>query len=164
MSASVGPDARDIPGTSVPVPVRWHFSAALAHAARPFLALAGLSMLALALAAAGCGVGDTGSGGPNGASDSDNTIFLTGDNFVQHSIHIAPGATLRFDDTGGVAHQICVGEDMRCESNARAPKALQGAGLGIKPPEIKPVAFTNPGVYHLTCTIHPNMNLIVTVS
>ncbi len=129
-------------------------------AARPFLALA---TLAVALALAGCG-GDTEPGQPNTESDSGNTVFLTGDNFVQHSIHIAPGATLRFDDTNGVLHQICVGEDMRCEPNARAPKALQGAGFGIKPPEIKQFAFTNPGVYHLTCTLHPNMNLVVTVS
>ena len=136
----------------------------LLRAARPFLAMPALTLLVLALAAAGCGGGATGSGGPNGASDSGDTIFLTGDNFVQHSIHIAPGATLRFDDTGGVAHQICVGEDMRCEPNTRAPQALQGAGFGIKPPEIKPIVFTNPGVYHLTCTIHPNMNLVVTVS
>jgi plastocyanin len=136
----------------------------LSGAALPFRALTALTALALALAASGCGSGDTGSAGPTGTSDSGNTIFLTGDNFVQHSIHIAPGATLRFDDTGGVAHQICVGEDMRCEPNARAPQALQGAGFGIKPPEIKPVLFTNPGVYHLTCTIHPNMNLVVTVS
>jgi plastocyanin len=135
----------------------------LSCAARPFLALAGFTALTLALAASGCG-GDTGSSVPNGASGNGDTIFLTGDNFVQHSIHIAPGATLRFDDTGGVAHQICAGEDMRCEPNARAPQALQGAGFGIKSPEIKPVVFTNPGVYHLTCTIHPNMNLVVTVS
>lgn len=134
----------------------------LARAAQPFLAHAALA-LAIALALAGCG-GDTGSGGPNGASDSGDTVFLTGDNFVQHSIHIAPGATLRFDDTGGVSHQICAGEDMRCEPNARAPQALQGAGFGIRPPEIKPVVFANSGVYHLTCTIHPNMNLVVTVS
>jgi len=136
----------------------------LLRAARPFLAIPALTLLALALAAAGCGGGTTGSGSANGASDSGDTVFLTGDNFVQHSIHIAPGTTLRFDDTGGVAHQICVGEDMRCEPNARAPQALRGAGFGIKSPEIKPVVFTNPGVYHLTCTIHPNMNLVVTVS
>lgn len=136
----------------------------LSRAARPFWALTALAALTLALATAGCGSGATGSGGPNGASDSGTTVFLTGDNFVQHSIHIAPGATLRFDDTGGVTHQICVGEDMRCEPNARAPQAFQGAGFGIRPPEIKPVVFTNPGVYHLTCTIHPNMNLVVTVS
>ena len=136
----------------------------LSRAAHPFLALAALTLLALALATAGCGESDAGSAGPTGASDSGNTIFLTGDNFVRHSIHIAPGATLRFDDTGGVAHQICVGDDMRCEPNARAPKALQGTGLGIKSPEVKPVVFTNPGIYHLTCTIHPTMNLVITVS
>lgn len=136
----------------------------LSRAARPFLALVALTALALALALAGCGGGATGSPGPTGVSDSGDTVFLTGDNFVQHSIHITPGATLRFDDTNGVSHQICVGEDMRCEPNARAPQALQGAGFGIKPPEIKPVVFTNPGVYHLTCTIHPNMNLVVTVA
>lgn len=134
--------------------------ARLSPAARLFLAPAAL---VFALALAGCG-GDTEPGQPNTSGDGGNTVFLTGDNFVQRSIHIAPGATLRFDDTNGVLHQICAGEDMRCEPNARAPKALQGAGFGIKPPEIKRIVFTNRGVYHLTCTLHPNMNLVVTVS
>ena len=112
-----------------------------------------LSMLALTLA--GCG-------GGGGAS---NELDLGPVNFIQTSITLSAGQALHIVDpqsTGGT-HILCLGQHGACDSNPTGPSELHGPGLPISPGTTKDITFSAAGTYHITCTIHPSMNLTVTV-
>jgi hypothetical protein len=114
------------------------------------------SMLALTIA--GCG----GGGGGGGAS---NELDLGPVNFVQTSITLSTGQALHIVDpqsTGGT-HMLCLGQQGACDANPSGPSELHGPGLPINPGTTKDITFSAAGTYHITCTIHPSMNLTVTV-
>src|SRR5262245_14869034 len=77
-------------------------------------ALAGVLLCSLAA----CGTAESSDGSPTPSRT--DMVYLTGDNFVQHAVTIRQGMPLRFDDTNGVLHQLCLGEDMRCVSDVHA--------------------------------------------
>jgi len=85
--------------------------------------------------------------------------------FVQSTRIIKAGQTLLFDDTvgGGGLHIICLGQNLTCNKSAAGPAVLMDPGFTIQPGGTKSVVFPNPGTYLITCTVHPNMNLTVTV-
>jgi plastocyanin len=117
-----------------------------------------LSLFMLALTIAGCG----GGGGGGGAS---NELDLGPVNFVQTSITLSAGQALHIVDpqsTGGF-HNLCLGQNGSCDSNATGPSELHSPGMMINPGTTKDITFSAAGTYHITCTIHVNMNLTVTV-
>jgi plastocyanin len=95
-----------------------------------------------------------------------NEVSMTGAEFSVTSITIAAGQAVHFTDQVGIGatHIVCLGIDGKCDTTAQGPKELQGGGFTINagdPP--KDVVFTTPGVYKITCSIHPSMNLTATV-
>jgi len=94
---------------------------------------------------------------------SGNTVTMSATNFDQHEITIKAGTALTFDDTNGAFHQICLGNNEQCDSSAQGPKDLQGTGFSISAGQKKDVTFDTPGTYKITCSVHPDMNLTVTV-
>ncbi len=115
-----------------------------------------LLALFLLLALAACGQGTT----------APNEVSMVGADFTTSAITITAGQAVHFTDpvgTGGT-HDICLGAHGACDKSAQGPQALQGDGFAISagdPP--KDVTFDTPGTYKITCSIHPNMNLTVTV-
>ncbi len=91
---------------------------------------------------------------------------MVGADFATSAITINAGQVVHFTDpvgTGGT-HDICLGAHGTCDKSAQGPQALQGDGFTISagdPP--KDVTFDTPGTYKITCSIHPTMNLTVTV-
>jgi hypothetical protein len=77
---------------------------------------------------------------------------------VTHSVRIVDPA-----DTGG-AHMLCVGTDGHCDANARGPSQLHGPGLALHPGDTAVLTFSAVGEYPVTCTIHPNMNVTISVT
>ncbi len=115
-------------------------------------------LLLVAMFAIGCGKpAATSTGGGN-------SVAMDATNFVTHTITIKAGTALTFDDSSGGYHVICLGKDQVCDQTATGPTELMGQGFVINPPEKKDVTFATAGTYDVTCTVHPNMNLTVTVT
>ena len=120
------------------------------------VSLALLSLLTLSLAA--CGTAST---NPNAPA---NELDMGQASFVQTSRTISAGESLHFvDDPSGAMHVLCIGKDGHCDPNAQGPQALTGQGFTIQPGQSQDVRFDTAGTYPITCTIHPNMNMLVTV-
>lgn len=116
-----------------------------------------------ALAASGCGK-TPGGGGPTTSGPVDH-IEMDATNFAQSAITIKSGVPFKFvdpTDTGGL-HIICAGDNGKCIADANAPKDLADPGFTINPGESKTVTFDKPGTYRIACTVHPDMNLTITV-
>lgn len=119
-----------------------------------------LLLLTLALAVAGCGGASGGSSG--GAS---NEVDLGAASFEQTSVTLNSGQALHLVDpqASGGTHNLCIGQNGTCDSGASGPSVLVGTGMMINAGDTKDITFSAAGTYHVTCTIHPNMNLTVTV-
>jgi plastocyanin len=115
-------------------------------------------LLLLALGLAACGGTST---NPNAPA---NEVDMGLASFVQTSRTISTGESIHFvDDQSGTMHIVCIGNDGRCDPNAHGPQDLTGQGFTIQPGQSHDVRFDTAGTYPITCTIHPNMNLTVTV-
>ena len=117
--------------------------------------IAPLVLLAL-LALVACGQGATAA----------NEVSMAGSDFSMTSVTIKAGQSVHFTDPAGVGatHIVCLGNEGNCDSTAQGPQALEGSGFTINagdPP--KDVTFTTAGTYKITCSLHPSMNLTVTV-
>lgn len=114
--------------------------------------------LALVFAFTGCGKQ------AGGGASSGDTVDMTAATFVQSSLKVKSGTAVKFvDPASGSMHIICTGEQGTCSNDTNAPKDVQGNGFTINTGETKTVTFDNPGTYKITCSIHPAMNLTLTV-
>jgi plastocyanin len=60
-------------------------------------------------------------------------------------------------------HIVCLGQHTTCDTSAMGPKELTGEGFTIKPGETRDVQFDKAGTYLITCTLHHQMDMVVTV-
>ena len=128
------------------------------------LALLVLPLLLLgAVAASGCGKTPGGTNtGPSGPVDH---VEMDATNFVVSAVTIKAGVPFKFvdpSDTGGL-HIICAGHNGKCIANADAPSELADPSFTINPGDTKTVTFAKAGTYQVACTVHPDMNLTITV-
>ncbi|HKB48337.1 MAG TPA: plastocyanin/azurin family copper-binding protein [Ktedonobacterales bacterium] len=118
-----------------------------------------LFMLALIVGACGKPTGGVNSTPPG-------TIGMDATNFVVHAVTVKVGDTVHFVDPAGSGgtHVICLGKDQSCNASATGPTALKGPGFTINAGDpSKDIVFDTAGTYDITCTVHPNMNVTVTV-
>jgi plastocyanin len=118
-------------------------------------------LLILAMAITGCG--KTPGNGGDEYTTPDVTMGQT--DFTHHALTITAGTEVKFiGETSGSTHILCIGENGACQSGAQGPSELTSAnGLQVDPGQTKPVKFDTPGTYKIACTIHPNMNMVITV-
>lgn len=124
-----------------------------------------LALVAM-LAVTGCGK-TPGTGGTSSNAPS-NEVSMSGSDFVQHAITIKAGQAVIFSDPSGSGgtHIICIGQNGACDKTlpAGAPKELASPGINFSAGDPnKSITFSTAGTYHVACTIHPAMNLTVTV-
>lgn len=118
-----------------------------------------LLILTLGLAACGSASGESNAHAPA------NEVDMGTNNFVQTSRTITTGESIHFvDQQSGTTHILCIGKDGRCDTSAKGPQDLAGQGFTIQPGQSQDVRFDTAGTYAVTCTIHPNMNVMITVS
>ncbi len=86
------------------------------------------------------------------------TITISGSAFNPASITVASGDPINFKNNDSVTHQIVVGED----GTEVADPPMEAISLGGSD-QTHDIRFS-PGTYKMTCTIHPSMNMTVTVS
>lgn len=126
------------------------------HRSRTLPLLGVLLVLGLALAA--CGGGATSSapaddgGAAEGGSDTGETVSLAGGQFSPSELTITAGTTVTFTDTAN--HTVTEGADGQAVDD---PLVDEAGGEDIV------VAFEEAGTYQITCKIHPNMNMTITV-
>lgn len=121
--------------------------------------LAGFAFLAiLATILGACSIRDA-SSGPSGPA-----VHMGGANFIQTTITINKGESVTLVNDVSVEHIITNGQwkngtpDTAKESGAPAYNAtFNGNDSGSLGP------FTTSGTFHFYCTVHPGMNLTVTV-
>lgn len=115
--------------------------------------LAAIAMLVLALLS-GCGGGA-----------ASNEVDMGVANFRQSQVTIKAGQAVHFvDPASGGTHVICVGHDLQCVSQSGAPDALNTTdGLTFNTGDSRDIVFPTSGTYVVICTIHPNMQVTVTV-
>lgn len=134
------------------------------------LAIPAILIALLALGACGKseGGGPTATATSGGGGGGGSVVDMAATTFVQSSVSVKAGQAVTFKDpqgTGGY-HILCLGKDQTCKSDAQGPSELN-ASSGITfqagDPD-KSIVFPNAGTFTVTCTIHPNMNVTVTVS
>lgn len=141
----------------------------------------GLCALACLLILSGCAAqaatsshGGNSSGGNGSSSDIVNgidcsthsqTLTLGAADFGGYCYTVSASQTVTFVDPAstGATHFICTGVQGACQAAAHAPADLAAPGFKITGGQQHQVTFTTPGVYHLTCTVHPMMNVQVVV-
>ena len=127
---------------------------------RKFALLVAPLLLVLALAFAGCGKGGTSS-----TTCSTGSVNLTSSNFAVNCANIKAGSAISFaNPSSGAIHILCIGSNQSCSGGAGPDALTNGHTLTINPGETKQVTFPSAGSFSVTCTVHANMNLAVTVS
>lgn len=112
-----------------------------------------LAILTLLLAACSGTPESTPAGDGDGdGAGSGQTVSLAGSVFSPTTLNIAAGDTVTFTDTAG--HTVTEGENGTAVED---PIVDEGGGADVM------VTFDEPGTYNITCTIHPAMNMTITV-
>lgn len=111
---------------------------------------------------ASTGTGTPGSGNGNGGGAP--TVHMGPTNFVQTTVTVSKGANLQLVDDGQYTHILSNGSWVNGvakpskEAGAPTVNSLQINGNNA---QIGP--FNTAGTFHIYCSIHPNMNLTITV-
>jgi plastocyanin len=116
--------------------------------------VAGGLVAMLALTLAGCG------------SSAANEVDMGVAAFQQGSVTIKAGQAVHFvDPASGGTHVICVGQDLTCVQQTGAPAGLNTKdGLTFNTGDTRDIVFPTAGSYNVICTIHPGMEITVTVT
>ena len=127
-----------------------------------------LFAIPLVMAACGSGAGGAPAAGAGGG-DPTGTVNLSASNFVpnNNAVTIKAGQAITFvdpQDTGGV-HFLLTGTNGTLTKEAGAPAVLSTeTGMQINAGDTKVVTFPTAGMFMITCTIHPYMEITVTVT
>ena len=123
------------------------------------------SILLAACARPGTPAANVGAGqGAPGAGGGEPTAHMGPANFVQPSVNVPNGSKLMLIDDGAYVHILFNGSWVNGTSvthkEAGAPTVnnVQVNGNNV---ELGP--FATAGTFHIYCSIHPNMNLTITV-
>jgi plastocyanin len=115
-----------------------------------------LAVMTLVLAACGGDASEStpaaADGDGDGGASAGNTVSLAGNQFSPSTLTIAAGTTVTFTDTA--THTVTAGTNGVAVDD---PIVDEQGGADV------PVTFDEPGTYNITCKIHPEMNMTVTV-
>jgi plastocyanin len=95
-----------------------------------------------------------------------NEVSMVAGDFSASSITITAGQAVHFTDPAGLGatHIICLGNEGVCDAGASGPQELALGGFTINAGDApRDVTFKTQGTYKITCSLHPSMNLTVTV-
>jgi plastocyanin len=112
----------------------------------------------------GSSASGTGGGGQSGGAASSGTVHMGDTNFVQNSVTISKGGSVTLVDDASVVHIIQNGSwDNGSAKSAKESGAptVQVNFQGNDTHAIGP--FNTAGTFHVYCTVHPGMNLTITV-
>lgn len=117
------------------------------------LTVAALALLAACSANTGASSAINGGAGGGGGGQ---TVKLSGFAFDPATLTISAGTKVTFQNMDGVTHTVTQGKDGTADANALFNKQLP-AGQTFE------FTFDKAGTYHVTCMIHHQMNMTITV-
>jgi manganese oxidase len=119
-------------------------------------AMAGL--LALAVVMAGCAPEEETAATPEAPAGEEPTVIVGIQNleFLEVELFVPPGVAVTWINNDEVAHTVTHGEGGAAAPGALFDERLDGG-------ESFDWSFAEPGLYLVTCTIHPEMNMQVNV-
>jgi plastocyanin len=124
------------------------------HRSRPKALFGLIATLTLVLAACAGGTAPSEpAAADDGGGDAGETVSLSGQQFSPSSLTIPVGTTVTFTDTS--SHTVTEGTD----GEAVDDPIVDESG-GSEPIE---VTFEEAGTFNITCTVHPDMNMTITV-
>ena len=130
------------------------------HRSRPISLAALLAGIILILAA--CGAGTTSSAAPSaappatddgGGGTAGETVSLDDDEFSPSSLTIPVGTTVTFTD--GEDHTVTEGSNGTAVADPIVDEQWSGEPIIV--------SFDEAGTFNITCKIHPEMNMTITV-
>jgi plastocyanin len=90
------------------------------------------------------------------AGTAENTVMLMGFAFEPTTLTVPAGTTVTFVNMDPTEHTVTNGKDgTKADAAKFDEKVDSGASVEI--------TFDTPGTFDVTCTIHPSMNMTVTV-
>jgi plastocyanin len=93
-----------------------------------------------------------------------NLVGMQQDDFTRDTIVIHVGEQLEFYNNSNFLHVIAAGSNARVARPAGEPLfGLRGVISVPRGSVYQTMSWNRPGTYHVTCTLHPNMNLTVIV-
>ncbi len=114
--------------------------------------------MALVIVVAACSSPAASQTGGDGGTGGVGTITISGNAFSPASVTVASGDPINFKNNDASDHRIVVGEN----GTEVASPAFEAITLGStdQTHDIR----LSPGNFKVTCTIHPSMNMTVTVT
>lgn len=115
----------------------------------------------------GGGNGASSGGGGGGGGGGEPTVHMVATNFVTSTVTVPKGSKLKLVDDGSFFHIIANGmwdngtPKPAKEAGAPTVNNAQVDGSSVTSLEIGP--FTTAGTFRIYCTVHPGMNLTITV-
>ncbi len=92
-------------------------------------------------------------------------VGMKQEDFDRETVRLRVGERLELYNDSNFLHVVAVGADARVTKAAGAP-AFGPRGVVSVPrgTGYQTLSWDSPGTYHVTCTLHPEMNLTVIVS
>lgn len=131
----------------------------LSRGARIAPAIASLILVLAACSSSGSGASADGGGASDGAASGGaggDQVELTGFAFSPSELTVAAGTTVTFVNNDSSPHTVTEGSDGTAADGARFDEDV-AAGEEVT------VTFDEAGTYQVTCKLHPDMNMTVTV-
>jgi plastocyanin len=94
--------------------------------------------------------------GSQAASSGEATVSLSGFKFDPATLTVKVGTKVTFTNKDGATHTVTEGQDGKKADAAKFDEEVK-AGASTT------ITFDTAGTVHVTCLIHPTMNLTVTV-
>ena len=121
--------------------------------------LAGVGILLAACSSSGRGATATATATPGesqAASGGEATVNMVGFKFDPTTLTVKVGTKVTFKNGDGATHNVAEGQDGKKADGAKFDEEVKAGASTI-------VTFDQAGTVHVTCLIHPTMNLTVTV-
>jgi len=108
--------------------------------------------------------GSTPSSGNNGSGGNEPMVHMGPSNFVQTTVTVPKGSKLKLVDDGAYLHILQNGSWVNgAAKTATEPGAPTVNNLQVNGSSVEIGPFTTAGTFHIYCTVHQNMNLMITV-
>lgn len=95
--------------------------------------------------------------------DGPRQIGMTQEGFARSTITIAAGSSLTFVNNSRYLHVLAFGTERGTPAGAPVFHGAYGTQVSQSGDRYTTAAWTTPGVYHVICTLHPEMTLTVVV-
>ena len=121
--------------------------------------LAGVGILLAACSSSGTGATATATATPGesqAASGGEATVNMVGFKFDPTALTVKVGTKVTFKNSDGATHDVAEGQDGKKADGAKFDEEVK-AGSSTT------ITFDTAGTVHVTCLIHPTMNMTVTV-